>query len=375
MRIAYYSHAGRQTGYGRAATSYLLGLSAIEDAVVTIAPLDRALDEQSVCDVAVYHATPAQLEAIVKAGKLGAPHVVAITTWETSIFPYRYAEMLKAFDGVVVPSRFCARVIGDSFSTLEGAIKGADKKRKIWIVPHAYDPAAWPLAEPERVDDVFTFYSIGAWSERKNMAGVIRAYLHVFDKSHRTRLVIISENARFDVIRSIIARSGLKQEDLPGLLVPDHQLSADEIYRLHRDSDCYVTAARCEGFGLGMFEAMVMGKPIIAPGYGGQEDFLEEYDVWYKVSHQQTPVFGGEGEVDVRGEQAIAKVTLPRGADARQLWAEPNLAQMSHRMVDIFCEKPPRPRARPGDREVLDDTYSTTVVGQQLYQVLERVIR
>jgi glycosyltransferase involved in cell wall biosynthesis len=377
MRIHYYSHAGRETGYGRAASEYLAGLRQVGEAELIIASeLEDVVVHNGAgdADVVVYHGTPFQLSLIVEHLKERPRKMVAVTTWETSIFPDAYARMLGVFDAVIVPSRFCARVIGDAIGAAE-TFGSAGYKRKLWLIPHAFDPTKWELAErPKRDDDVVTFYTIGAWSERKNVSGVIRAYLSAFSKADKTRLVVISEGANFDVVRSLIARSVIPQDALPGLLVPDRQLSSDEIYRLHLESDCYVSAARCEGFGLGMFEAMIMGRPVISCGYGGQEDFLDDYPGWYKISHQLTPVFAGEGEVLVSDQQVAGTIKLPRGANAKQSWAEPNLVQMADRMRDV-CDliRSDRNIDDEGDREEVDDRYSTTVIGQAFYDVLRKV--
>lgn len=376
MRIHYYSHAGRETGYGRAARGYQMGLLSIKGVTVddlSLSDLGSELADDAQADVVVHHGTPAQLVAILAArgGNIVKKPTVAVTTWETSIFPAHYAKALKQYyQAIIVPSRFCARIVADSIHATTSST--SERVPKTYMVPHAFEPGEWLEADkPKRDDGAFTFYTIGAWSERKNVAGVIRAYLSAFDKSDKTRLVVISDKANFDVIRGLIARSGLPKDELPGLLVPDRTLSNDEIYRLHLESDCFVSAARCEGFGLGMFEAMVMGRPVISSGYGGQEDFLDDYPGWYKISHQLTPVFAGEGEVVVHGEQIAGSITLPRGANARQLWAEPNLAQMVNRMQDVWRDLYV---IDSSDREELEDRYSTTVIGQSFYSVLEKVL-
>jgi glycosyltransferase involved in cell wall biosynthesis len=51
-------------------------------------------------------------------------------------------------------------------------------------------------------------------------------------------------------------------------------LSRDEMYGLIKVCDCYVSLHRSEGFGLGIAEAMLLGKPVIATGYSGNMDFM-----------------------------------------------------------------------------------------------------
>jgi glycosyltransferase involved in cell wall biosynthesis len=43
---------------------------------------------------------------------------------------------------------------------------------------------------------------------------------------------------------------------------------------LLRAADSYVSLHRAEGYGLGMAEAMALGKPVIATGYSGNLDYM-----------------------------------------------------------------------------------------------------
>ena len=61
-----------------------------------------------------------------------------------------------------------------------------------------------------------------------------------------------------------------------GALVIDEVLSREDSYALMHACDCYVSLHRSEGFGLTMAEAMLMGKPVIATGYSGNLDFMDE---------------------------------------------------------------------------------------------------
>jgi glycosyltransferase involved in cell wall biosynthesis len=77
-----------------------------------------------------------------------------------------------------------------------------------------------------------------------------------------------------------------------------------EIRSLVGQCDCFVSLHRSEGFGRGLAEAMLMGKPVIATGYSGNLDFTNEENRCL-VDYVLVPV--GEAE-------------YPFGAG--QLWAE-----------------------------------------------------
>jgi glycosyltransferase involved in cell wall biosynthesis len=366
MKIRYRAHHLELSGYGKAAAGYIEALrrsldqSGDRGSLIDVQPVEGFQDDGEQFDVELIHTTPARLGVVNRS--VGVRAHVAITTWETEPMPTEYVAMLKEkFDAVVVPSAFCRNLIGDSAH----------------VVPHGFDPSVWVSGARVRAsDESFTFYSIGAWGERKNMLGLLKAYLHTFTKEDRVRLVLIIDKVNFPVIHSLLARSSIPQSELPGLVVPDQRLSDDEILKLHRDGDCFVTATRSEGFGLPIFEAAVMGKPIIAPGWGGQEEFLEGYSNRRKVWHFLTPVFPGEDEVSIQGNQVLVKATLPRGATCKQLWAEPSLDRLSWEMKGAvlgFRE------GCLGDNHVrrgwFEENYSYDAIGKRFLNTLKEVLR
>jgi glycosyltransferase involved in cell wall biosynthesis len=177
-------------------------------------------------------------------------------------------------------------------------------------------------------------------------------------------------------IQSLLARSLLPREDWPGLVIPDHRLTDDELLALHRDADCFVTATRSEGFGLPIFEAAVMGKPIISPGWGGHGEFLKDYPQWRRVWYAMTPVFPGEDEVSIEGNALRVAITLPTGANARQVWAEPSLDRLALEMrmvVQDFREG--RLHDRHDHRPRFDKTYGFDAIGARFINTLKETLR
>jgi glycosyltransferase involved in cell wall biosynthesis len=380
MLIHYFSHAGAETGPGRAARDWIRALRLVGAEVI-----EHRLDEARVTNVkdgvAVYHGSPAQLTAIELSGT--ARHV-AVTTWETSELPVQFVRGLSHYDRVITPSSFCSNVIKQGLRNYFLSRPGIHhflSRPGVHVVPHCFDPTEWPATARAEQRPTSCYYTIGGWGERKNVIGVLRAYLHEFSKVDKTRLVILSDGADFDVIRSVIARSGLPPDELPGLLVPDGPLSREEIVRLHQDSDCFVSTTRGEGWGLGMFEAMIMQRPVVAPCEGGQVDFLEPFESgadrrqWYSTPAQLTPVFAGEGETQETAQGTAAKLRLPNGACARQLWFEPDLGETARQMravYDRFHEHRDY-SCFEANRKILEDCYSAPVVGSLFLSALKEI--
>ena len=340
MRIRYYCHYGHLTGYGRAARDYLAALHRVDGLELEIAALggdagcaspepryshldDLARQWQepwaTTPDLEIYHAPPRVLAAL--AGAADTPRRakrVALTTWETMPLPDEFVVALRAYDDVIVPSEFCADLV--NLALHDGVSNNLPH-----IIPHCFDESFWsaPAADTsfarQARGDTFRFYTIGAWGERKNSLGILRAYLHAFSKADDVQLMMLIDGADFDEIRSLIARSGIPAGELPELFVPDRTLDERELVELHGSADCFVSATRGEGWGLGLFEAAVMGRHVIAPLWGGQSDFLDDYAWARAIPFQMTPCFGAEQRVRVDDDGGrkvqVSKVSLPPGGE------------------------------------------------------------
>ena len=99
---------------------------------------------------------------------------------------------------------------------------------------------------------------------------------------------------------------------------PDEYLSRDQHAALMAQCDAYVSLHRSEGFGLTMAEAMSLGKPVIATGYSGNMEFMDE-SVASLVPYTLCEVGPGHH---------------PYPADAR--WADPDLARAGELMRHVF---------------------------------------
>lgn len=332
----------------------------------------------------IYHAAPRFLTALVAdCGQIwedegpSAPKRIAMTTWETQPIPDDYAYGLAKYDAVIVPSEFVADAISSHETTLTVPL----------IVPHGFDPNFWPAASPQadREPDLlgidpFRFYSIGAWGERKNTLGLLSAYLHAFSAADAVQLMLIVDNADLDEIRSLIARSGIRDVDLPEIHIPDKTLTESELVELHAMGDCFVSATRGEGWGLGLFEAAIVGRHVIAPMWGGQADFLEDYPFTWPISHQFTPCFGSETRervIQSDGQNVqVSRITTPPGVDCKQLWAEPDLMELASCMRSLYENREAQdPSIQRTARAELEQRFSYQAVGKMLAQTLQEIAR
>jgi len=132
-------------------------------------------------------------------------------------------------------------------------------------------------------------------------------------------------------------------------------LSRADIYALEAACDCFVSLHRSEGFGLGLAEAMLLGKPAIATGYSGNLDFMNAENSWL-VDYEMTEI-AEDRPIYTRGNS----------------WAEPSVTQAARFMREIY-ERPEAARdralrAQPLVRELL----SLDAAGQRMRARLQEI--
>lgn len=161
----------------------------------------------------------------------------------------------------------------------------------------------------------FDFHS---FAQRKNPQAAIAAFRMAFPPHDmRAALLIKTINGA----RAPQAMAALREAvaDDPRILLLDEFLDHEASTGLMSVCDAFVSLHRSEGFGLGMAEAMYLGKPVIATGYSGNLDFMTPVNSCL-VRHRLVPV--GRDE-------------YPYGEG--QHWAEPDpghAAEFMRRLVD-----------------------------------------
>lgn len=189
--------------------------------------------------------------------------------WELPLINPQWLSALRQVDEIWAPTAF----VRDAF------VAGTD-------CPVTHIPVAIsipPDIEPDRArfqipaqSTAFLFaFDFSSYPDRKNPDAVLRAYLRAFgqDRTRPVSLVIKTMGSSPQKKAILDSIRGLARIDSRVILI-DEVLTRSETYRLTASCDVFVSLHRSEGFGLGIAEAMAMGKAVVATDYSGSKDFV-----------------------------------------------------------------------------------------------------
>lgn len=236
---------------------------------------------------------------------------VCVPFWELPRLPAANAwvETLEMMDLVLAPSRFVL-----------DAIRASAPR-----VPVAHYPQTVLLPDgvtPRRADfglpaDAVLFHvsaDVSSDLERKNPLAAIRAFRAAFPDGGLVGLVLKLGQTRAGHAWADPGQLLAEAAGHPGIHVVDRDLPYRDALSLAASCDACVSLHRAEGLGLGMLEAMSLGKPVIATAWSGNMDFTSESDA----------CLVGFDLVPARGRHPAYH---PAIAGEGQMWAEPRLAE------------------------------------------------
>lgn len=201
---------------------------------------------------------------------------IALWAWEIEEFPDWMAESAVYLDEIWANSSFSAQAIA----------------KKVDIPVHPFplpirtpNPPArsrYELGLPERFLFLFCF-DMDSIFARKNPLALIEAFKMAFPDDSGAHLLIKSINGdRHPEEVKLLQTASNGRRDI---LLWDGYLAGEEHDVLMAACDAYVSLHRSEGFGLTIAEAMALGRPVIATGYSGNLDFMNEENSYLVPFH------------------------------------------------------------------------------------------
>lgn len=196
---------------------------------------------------------------------------VFFTMWETNRLPRKAVDNLNNVDHVVVPSEWNACLFNAS-----------GVNRPISVSQLGIDTSVYHFL-PKPTEGLCVFGSGGrltAGGIRKNIADMPKIFADAFPSQKDVRLSL----KMFPDEQTVVTYD-------PRVEVVTQFLSPKAMAQWYARLTTYVSVSNSEGWGLMPHQAMAVGRPAIAPRFGGMREYFDE-SVGYPVDFRLIPCGG-----------------------------------------------------------------------------------
>jgi len=294
---------------------------------------------------------------------------------EGDICPEAWIDNLNAMQLIIVPSEFTK-------SVFENTAKQKNKliTTPIEVVPEYFDETIYnnksitaSIPDLNSIEESFAFLSVGHWlqgdagEDRKNISGMLHCFFNTFkDTKNPPALIMKTSGATYSIMDRMDIENRINQfrdmfpnAKLPNVYLVHGELTDEEMNALynHPKVKAMVSFTKAEGFGRPLLEFSTTSKPIIAPHYSGQADFLKK-DFICAIPGQLTPI-----HASAANEFLIAEAK----------WFTPDYGQAMAMMKDVqqnykkWCELAKR------QRYFVNSTFTRTAIAKTYKTVLSIV--
>jgi glycosyltransferase involved in cell wall biosynthesis len=191
------------------------------------------------------------------------PNRIFFTMWEATKINYSFIDILNQCSAVIVPNQWNA----DNF-------RASGLKTDIHVL-NLYSDATFQYS-PSSTSSPFVFGTANA-DPRKRIKDVIRVFHRTFGCDPNVRLSVKVTKDERSQINGIIN---------PNIDVIVEDFSRAQLLEWYKSINAFVSCVSAEGWGLMQHEAMSVGRPLLAPSYGGINEYLTE-EVGYPIKYTE----------------------------------------------------------------------------------------
>jgi hypothetical protein len=323
---------------------------------------------QSQPDLWVQITVPNEFQAV------GKVNIGVTAGTEGDICPADWIDKINAMQLVIVPSNFTKAVFEETAKKHNKQIT-----TNIQVIPEYFDETVYSsnvineISELNEITESFAFLSVGHWlqgqagEDRKNISGLIHCFYNTFkQQKDQPALVIKTSGATYSITDRMEIENKVNQlrelcgnHKLPNIYLLHGDLTDSEMNALynHPKVKAMVSFTKAEGFGRPLLEFSTTGKPILAPHYSGQSDFLKKDFI--------CEIKGGLTEIHPSTQNEF----LIAGAK----WFSPDYGYAGSMMEDVRKNYKKWLELAKRQRYFVNSTFTKTAVGATYTQVLEIV--
>jgi glycosyltransferase involved in cell wall biosynthesis len=281
---------------------------------------------------------------------------IGIWAWELEVLPKDWVEAIPNFHEIWAPTTFVAQAIKRSLGSEPGPI--------VRVLPIPINGVAAPVFGRERFGiaqdsfAVLTMFDMRSTRARKNPDAAFDAYLRAFPEPSAACTLICkvlhhdSAVEEFEVLKRMAAAR-------PDIVLMTEVLTDQEVGDLIANVDVLISLHRSEGYGLALAEAMHRGRVVVATGWSGNIDFMDE-DSSILIPYELIPVKDPQKQYN-----------------EATCWADPNIEAAAKALRRLDAD--PDLRARLGvaararivahealfEAEIVASTWLSKVVGRR----------
>ncbi|KQT85355.1 hypothetical protein ASG48_08915 [Aurantimonas sp. Leaf443] len=275
----------------------------------------------------------------------GAKRRIGFWQWELEKFPEPAKIAMDLVDEIWCHSEHSAKAFRSATD------KPVIKVPLPVIVPTVRQASRSEFGLPDDCFIIFTSFDGASAIARKNPLGAIEAFGKAFPAAEHPdkRLVVKAMNTAYDSLwRECLRRAELDDR----ILIREGVLDKDDYYALLTSCDAILSLHRSEGFGRLMAEGMALGIPVIATGYSGNMDFMNEGNSW--------PV-GGSLVTVLAGDYAFHQ---------DQVWMQPDTDLAAAALLECATNPGLRATKIEAARRTIE-AYSPEACGRRYRQLLD----
>jgi glycosyltransferase involved in cell wall biosynthesis len=310
-------------------------IAALVDAGITVATVDvqlpgRSGADNSYADLEVQDASrlPHPMTIVhmnpPDAAVLWIQHPQWFTETYNCIVPFlelaelqqRWPSLLSQYDAILAPTEYIGGAIRSAMAARIRSFPMAASSEEVEPIER------YEFGIPEDKVAFAASWDAASGANRKNGLGVLRAFGAALDLGVDAVLVLKLNN---QTSQPKLARA-LKQLPAGRVITVSEYLPYPRLLGLYSACDVYISLHRAEGLGLGMQEAMLLGKPVIATGWSGNMDFMDDGSAAL-VQYTLTPA------VDPHPDYEPGLFARP------PLWAEPDVLDAARHIYRLANEE------------------------------------
>lgn len=222
----------------------------------------------------VVHLNPVEMRYLI--GRLGrrlplGGYRIGYWAWETTQIPTDWRACAELVDEIWCPSHFTAAAVRN----------GLGDDTPVHVIPHPVvstrevrpDKARLGI-DPNRVT-LLCAIDFKSSLARKNPMAAVAAFARTgLGASGKAQLIVKVHGADPGGPQMSSLRASLAA--VPGVMIIEERLQAEDMALLVASADIVLSPHRSEGFGLVLVEAMAAGKAVIATGWSGNVDFMDD---------------------------------------------------------------------------------------------------